>query len=412
LNLVQLRATIVGLREPLEGVLRRISEGSLVNMSLASGRSRWVAARWLFFAAVLLTLVGASSGQAGTGGGGGKADLVVSITSTPLGTPPTNVNAVVPYSTSEAVYVRYVIDVHNNSKSTFTNVTLTDPATCATSSTGKPSCTPDTGWGGTIVFWNGGCTPPQGLPATTVTCGLGNMGAGADIVITVIAQTPAAPSADCGGTDPCLLTNQVEASGDEQFNDKPASHVDTSPQSTSLMLTHDTTASFTSVTIPNTGAEFFTDKTLGTSNVESTDTLVPSNGVSALVRLAEHDTSNGECASIKQAIGNTKLQCLPQVSSVSSDLSPYSVACPTASAVAGCLQMTFRVLASSIPSTFKLNKFQVVHFLDAGGTELVPLCPAVATISGDCLSAAPVFDADGNLVFTAVGPGNGGWGGG
>jgi hypothetical protein len=354
---------------------------------------------------VLLLLVGAASGNAGTGGG--KADLVVTITSTPA------TGTAVPYSTTdEAAYVRYLIEVKNNSKSTFTNVTLTDPAMCATSSTGKLSCAPDTGWGGTIVYWNGGCTPPQGLPATTVTCGLGNMGAGADILITVIAQTPTTTPADCGAADPCPFNNTVEASGDEQFNDKPTSHVDTSPSMTTFTLTHDTAAAFTSVTLPNTQAEFFTDKTLGASNVESTDTLVPAKGNSALVQLGEHGTSNSECASIKQAIGNPKLQCLPQVSSVSSDLSPYSVDCPTASAVAGCLQMTFRVLASSIPSTFKLNKFQVVHFLDGGGTELVPLCPAVSAVGLDCLSGAPFFDADGNLVFTAVGPANGGWGGG
>jgi hypothetical protein len=375
----------------------------MVNRSLASGRSRRVVARWLFFAAVLLTLVGASSGQAGTGGG--KADLIVKITSTPLDA------STVPYSTSdEAAYVRYLIDVKNNSRATFTNVTLTDPALCVTSSTGKFSCTPDVGWGGTIVYWNGGCTPP-GIPgATTVTCSLGNMAAGADIFITVIAKTPTTAPADCGTANPCPFNNTVEVSGDEQFNDKPASHVDTTPAISKLTLTHDTTSAFTSVTLPNIGAEFFTDQTLGTLNVESTDTVVPSNGASALVQLGEHVTSNLECTSIKNAIGNNRLQCLPQVSSVSSDLSPYG-SCSTASVDPGCLQMTFKVLGSSIPSTFKLNKFQVVHFLDGGGTEIVPQCPAVSSVSGDCLSGAPFFDGDGNLVWKAVGPGNGGWGG-
>jgi hypothetical protein len=372
-------------------------------MSLASDRLRKVVGRWVFVASVLLMLAGAAGGQAGTGGG--KADLTVTITSTPVDA------STVPYSTSgEAAYVRYLIEVKNNAKSTFTNVTLIDPALC-TSSAGKLSCTPNTGWGGTIVYWNGGCTPPEGLPVTTVTCSLGNMTAAADILITVIAKTPTKPF-DCGAAVPCHLVNKVEVSGDEQFNDKPPSHVDTTPAVSDLTLTDDITAAFTSVTIPSTGAEFFTDRTLGASNVESTDTVVPSNGVSALVRLAENNTSPSECASIKQAIGNTKLACLPQISSVSSDLSPYSVGCPTASAVVGCLQMTFRVLASSIPSTFKLNKFQVVHFLDGGGTEIVPLCPAVSSVGLDCLSGAPVFDADGNLVFTAVGPANGGWGGG
>jgi len=344
-------------------------------------------------AAVALFAAG-SSGAAG----GGKADLAVTMTSTPV------TGTAVPYSTSaETAYVKYVIVVQNNSKATFTGVTMNDPATCGTGANGKFSCVPDSGWGGTIVSVNGpNCT--LSTDSSTVSCAIGNMTALQTVTITLFASTPSAPPADCGTAATCHLINVAEASGDEQFNDKPASHVDTNSATSDLPLTNDTTAAFTSVTLPNTAADFFTDPTLGTTNVESTEASIPSNAANALVNLAETNTTASQCSAIRQAIGNTKLACLPQVATVSSTLSPY-----TGCATDQCLRMTFKVFGASIPDGFKLNKFQVVH-TTADGSEIVPACPTVAA-SGDCLSASPAFDASGNLVWVATGPANGGWGG-
>jgi hypothetical protein len=344
--------------------------------------------------AVIALFAAGSSGAAGSG----KADLSVTMTSTPV------TFGVVPYSTAaETAYVKYVIVLKNNSKATFTSVKVTDPATCATSASGKFSCVPDTGWGGTIVLVDGpNCT--ISTDSSTVSCAVGNMAALQTVTITLYASTPTAAPADCGTATTCHLINVAEAAGDEQFNDKPTSHVDTSSATSDLTLTSDTTSAFTSVTLPNTTADFFTDPALTTTNVESTEASIPSAAANALVNLAETNTTASQCSAIKQAIGNTKLACLPQVATVVSTLSPY-----TGCATDQCLQMTFKVFGASIPDGFKLNKFQVVH-TTADGSEVVPACPAVAA-SGDCLSGSPAFDASGNLIWVAVGPANGGWGG-
>jgi hypothetical protein len=356
-------------------------------------------------ALVAVALVALSTAGSGGAAGGGRADLTVTLTSTPV------TGTTVPYSSdAETAYVKYVIVVKNNSRATFTGVTLTDPALCGTGANGKFSCVPDIGWGGKIVVIDAqGSNCTASSDSTTVSCAIGNMVAGQTNTITLYASTPTAPPADCGTATTCDLVNIAEAAGDEQFNDKPTSHIDTSSATSDLPLTNDTSSAFTSVTVPNTQADFFTDRTLGNGNKESTSTLVPGNAASALVALSEHGTTTPECNSILTAIGNKKLNCLPEISVVTSGLSPYSASCPTATASDGCLQMTVTIYGPSIPIGFKLNKFQVVH-ITADGPEVVPLCPNTAP-SGDCLSSAPAFDSSGNLVFVVVGPANGGWGG-
>jgi hypothetical protein len=355
----------------------------------------------LVVAAIALFAAG-SSGAAG----GGKADLQVTLTSTPV------TGTTVPYSTSaETAYVKYVITVVNNSKAKFTGVTMTDPATCGTGANGKFSCAPDTGWGGKIVVIDAPTSNcALSSDSTTVSCAIGNMVAGQTNTITLYASTPTAPPADCGTAATCDLINVAEAAGDEQFNDKPASHIDTSSATSDLPLTSDTTSAFTSVTLPNASANFFTDRTLGKNNVESSAASLPSAATNALVTLTEKNTTASQCSAIKAAINNTKLGCLPQVASVTSTLSPYTCPTPSASDTA-CLQMTFTVLGKSLPNGFKVDDFQVVHLVSDTQSEVVPLCPTLAILSQDCLSTPPGLDGSGNLVFTAVGPANGGWGG-
>jgi uncharacterized protein DUF11 len=378
-----------------------------VRINLAAGRSRQIGIQVAALVAVVVALVGAAAGNAGNGTG--LPDLSVTIASAPAAsgavTCPADLTtcATVPYSTdAQPTFVRYTITIKNNSRSTFTNVTMTDPVTCTPTSTGSQSCTPNTGWGGTIVDQSG-CTPAPSLPAATVTCGdLGTLQSGASAVVVLIAQTPQA-SAGCISPSPCLslLENRAAASGDERFKDKPASHVDTESAVNDLALTTDTTDGFASATRFNTPATFQTNPNLSSGNSESTKAVIPAAATSALVSLRERAIKASEC----QTAGLKK--CLPQVSEVNDELSPYTGCVVDV----GCLRMTFTVLASSLPSGFQLSKFQVFH-ITPSGTEIVPNCSNGVSTSGDCLSGAPFFDADGNLVFTAVGPANGGWGGG
>jgi uncharacterized repeat protein (TIGR01451 family) len=374
-----------------------------VRINLAAGRSRQIGIQLAALIAVVVALVGAAAGNAGNGTG--QPDMSVTIASAPAASGATNCPAdlttcaTVPYSTdAQPTFVRYTITIKNNSRSTFTNVILKDPVTCTTTSTGSESCTLNDSWGGTIVDQSG-CTPAPSLPASSVTCSnLGTLQAGDSAVVVLVAQMPQAPT----GCSPCLslLENRAAASGDERFKDKPASHVDTKSAVNDLALTADTTDALASATRFNTQSTFQTNPNLSSVNTESTQAVIPAAATSALVSLRERAIKASEC----QTAGLKK--CLPQVSEINDELSPY-----TDCVGAGCLQMTFTVLASSLPSGFQLSKFQVFH-ITPSGTEIVPQCPAVSSLSGDCLSGAPFFDGSGNLVYTAAGPANGGWGGG